>query len=185
MSALERFHCTQFFTYRISSYKLPRRIFNFDTWSCGAHWNAVFKRGGCLFQSKNSNNMDNLDYMDTCYTYMDNCFLLNYREKLLLWHKILHITKLLFIFVVSLFLSFNYNTYNYTSMFKLMIQRLAQFLEKGLRILSQPHFVYDFSRKMFLMLYSINRTNFIDWLSLLLGIFGNMGIPIVSQVVTS
>ena len=30
------------------------------------------------------------------------------------------------------------------------------FLEKGLGIASPPNFVYDFSRKMFLMLYSVN-----------------------------
>ena len=30
------------------------------------------------------------------------------------------------------------------------------FPEKGLRLVSPPHFVYDFSRKMFIMLYSIN-----------------------------
>ena len=35
------------------------------------------------------------------------------------------------------------------------------FLEKGLGIVFSPHFVYDFSRKMFLMLNSINRTNFV------------------------
>ena len=29
------------------------------------------------------------------------------------------------------------------------------FLEKDLGIVSVPHFVYDFSRKMFLMLYSL------------------------------
>ena len=28
------------------------------------------------------------------------------------------------------------------------------FLEKGLGIVSRPHFVHDFSRKIFLMLYS-------------------------------
>ena len=33
-----------------------------------------------------------------------------------------------------------------------MIQRYP---EKGLGLVSQPHFVYVFSRKMFLMLYSI------------------------------
>ena len=32
------------------------------------------------------------------------------------------------------------------------------FLEKGLGIVSLPYFVYDFSRKMFLMLYSITWT---------------------------
>ena len=34
-------------------------------------------------------------------------------------------------------------------------------LEKDLGIVSLPYFVYDFSRKMFLMLYSINWPNFI------------------------
>ena len=32
-------------------------------------------------------------------------------------------------------------------------------LEKGPEIISPPHFVYDFSRKIFLMLYSINLPN--------------------------
>ena len=35
------------------------------------------------------------------------------------------------------------------------------FLEKGLGIVSPPHFVNDFSRKMVLMLYSNNWPNFI------------------------
>ena len=35
------------------------------------------------------------------------------------------------------------------------------FLEKGLGLASPTHFVYDFSRKMFLMEYSVNRPNFI------------------------
>ena len=43
------------------------------------------------------------------------------------------------------------------------------FLVKGLGIVSPAHFVYDFSTKMFLMLYSIN---FIAWLPLLLEILG-------------
>ena len=50
-------------------------------------------------------------------------------------------------------------------------------LEKGLEIVSVPPF--DFSRKIFLMLYSINRPNFIFWLSLLLEILVNMCIAIV------
>ena len=53
------------------------------------------------------------------------------------------------------------------------------FLNKGLGIVSPAHFVYDFSTKMFLMLYSINWPNFIVWLSLLLEILGNMCIAIV------
>ena len=53
------------------------------------------------------------------------------------------------------------------------------FLEKGLEIINPPPFVYDFSRKMFLVLYSINWLNFIACLPLLLEILGNMCIAIV------
>ena len=53
------------------------------------------------------------------------------------------------------------------------------FLDKGLRIASLLHFVFDFSRKMFLMLYSINRPYFIALLPLLLEILVNMCIVIV------
>ena len=59
------------------------------------------------------------------------------------------------------------------------------FPEKGLGLVSPTDFVYDFSRKMFLMLHSINWPNFIVWLSLHLETFGNMGITIVNQAVTS
>ena len=62
-----------------------------------------------------------------------------------------------------------------------MIQRYAQFwfLEKGLGIVSPPHFMYDVSRKMFLVLYFINWPNFSVWLPLLLEILCNMCIAIV------
>ena len=53
------------------------------------------------------------------------------------------------------------------------------FLDKGLGIVSPAHFVYEFSTKMFLMLYSINLPNFIAWLPLLLDILGNICIAIV------
>ena len=53
------------------------------------------------------------------------------------------------------------------------------FSEKDLGLVSAPHFVHDFSRKMFLMLHSINWPNFIVWLPLLLEILGNMCITIV------
>ena len=53
------------------------------------------------------------------------------------------------------------------------------FLDKYLGIVSPAHFVYDFSTKMFLMLYSINRPYLIAWLPLLLEILGNMCIAIV------
>ena len=53
------------------------------------------------------------------------------------------------------------------------------FSEKGMGLVSQPHFMYDLSRKMFLMLYSINWPNFVVWLSLLLEVLGIMCILIV------
>ena len=53
------------------------------------------------------------------------------------------------------------------------------FLEKGLEVNSPPNFMYDFSRKMFLMFYSINWPNSIVWLPLLLDILGYMCIAIV------
>ena len=37
------------------------------------------------------------------------------------------------------------------------------FSEKCLELISPPHFVYNSSRKMFLMLYSTNRPDFITW----------------------
>ena len=53
------------------------------------------------------------------------------------------------------------------------------FLDKDLGIAYQPDFVYDFSRKMLLMLYSINRLNFLVLSPLLTEILGNMCIAIV------
>ena len=53
------------------------------------------------------------------------------------------------------------------------------FLDKSLRIVSPEHFEYDFSIKMFLMLYSIILPNLIDWLPLLLEMLSNMSIAIV------
>ena len=44
------------------------------------------------------------------------------------------------------------------------------FSEKGLELVSPPYSTYDFSRKMFLMLHSINWPNFIVWFLLLLEI---------------
>ena len=53
------------------------------------------------------------------------------------------------------------------------------FSEMGLELNSLPYSVYDFLRKMFLILYSINWPNFIARLPLLLEILGNMCIEIV------
>ena len=59
-------------------------------------------------------------------------------------------------------------------------------LEKVLEIVSPPHFLYDFSRKMFLVLYSVNGPSFIVQLSLRLVIVTNMCIAVVqNQVATS
>ena len=55
----------------------------------------------------------------------------------------------------------------------------SDFSEKGLGIVFTQRFVYDFSRKMFLILYSINWPNFIVWLPLLRDILGNICIAIV------
>ena len=53
------------------------------------------------------------------------------------------------------------------------------FLEKVLGLVSPSHFVYDFSKEIFLMLYFINPPNFIVWLSKLLEMFGNIFIVII------
>ena len=53
------------------------------------------------------------------------------------------------------------------------------FLEKSLGIVSAPHFVYEFSRNMFLMSYSITWPNLIVWLLPLREILDNMCIAIV------
>ena len=48
------------------------------------------------------------------------------------------------------------------------------FPDKGLGLVYPPYFVYDFSRIMFLMLYSSNWSNSIVWLLLLLEILDNV-----------
>ena len=55
------------------------------------------------------------------------------------------------------------------------------FSGKGLGIGSPAHFVYDFSTKMFLMLYSITLPNFIVWLPFIVWLrySGNMCVAIV------
>ena len=53
------------------------------------------------------------------------------------------------------------------------------FIDKGLGIVSPANFVYDFSKKMFFMLYTINSPNLSAWLPSLLEILGNMSIAIV------
>ena len=67
-----------------------------------------------------------------------------------------------------------YKTINYWSRDMLNFN----FFEKGLGIVS-TQFAYDFSKKIFFMLYSINWPNSIAWLPLILEIMSNMFIAIV------
>ena len=63
---------------------------------------------------------------------------------------------------------------------------IFDFFQKALEVVYPSHFVYDFLRKLFLMLYSINWPNLIAWFSLLLELLGNLCIVIAfSQIVTS
>ena len=49
------------------------------------------------------------------------------------------------------------------------------------KLVSLPHFLHDFWRKIFLLLYSINCPSFIVWLPLLREILGNMYIIICTM----
>ena len=53
--------------------------------------------------------------------------------------------------------------------------------ERGLKPVSMPHFLHNFWRKIFLLLYSINWPNLIVWLPLLCEILGNMCTAIVCK----
>ena len=59
--------------------------------------------------------------------------------------------------------------------------KLFKELKRGLELVSLPHFLYDFWRKLFLLLYSINCLNLIVWLLLRCEILGNMYIVIVCK----
>ena len=52
-------------------------------------------------------------------------------------------------------------------------------IKRGLELVSLPHFVHNFWRKIFILLYSINPSSFIVWLLLLREILGDMCIVIV------
>ena len=80
---------------------------------------------------------------------------------------------------IVLKLAYNRNKLFKTLHFYLRDMLNFDFLDKGLGIVSPGHFVYDFSRKIFLMSNSINWPNFIVWLPLLLEILFNMCIAIV------
>ena len=59
------------------------------------------------------------------------------------------------------------------------------FWKKVLWIDSPPHFINKFSQRVIIKLYSINLTNMIAWLTLLLEILINMFITIFTQVLMS
>ena len=55
-----------------------------------------------------------------------------------------------------------------------IIKSFFKKIKRELKLVSLPHFLHDFWRKIFLTLHFINLTNFIDWLPLLLKILGNI-----------
>ena len=57
-----------------------------------------------------------------------------------------------------------------------------EFLDKGLGLVSPPHFVYTFSPKMYLKLYSVNWPSFIVWLPFLLEILNDICTAIKFQI---
>ena len=60
------------------------------------------------------------------------------------------------------------------------------FLQMGLELASPPYFVYNFSRKVFCILYSINWPNFVVWLPLHFRYWGICVLQLfVSKVLTS
>ena len=81
--------------------------------------------------------------------------------------------------------------YNRKNLFKILHcwsrdMLIFDILDKGLGIVSPAHIVYDFSTKIFLMLYSINWPNFIVWLPYFLRYWAIYVLQLfVNQVVTS
>ena len=63
------------------------------------------------------------------------------------------------------------------------ILTIINHIKKSHELVSLPHFLHNFWRKIFLLLYSINWPNFIVWLPLLCEILGNMCIAIVCKLV--
>ena len=57
--------------------------------------------------------------------------------------------------------------------------KLFKKTKRGLELASLPYFPQDFCRKIFFLLYSINRPNLIFWLPLICEILSNMCIVII------
>ena len=84
-----------------------------------------------------------------------------------IWGKNKCSVALVFIYFDSLPLSIIYNKNKLYKTFDCWSRDMLNFdiLEKGVGLDFPPHFIYGFSRKMFLMFYSTNWLNFIAWLS--------------------
>ena len=80
---------------------------------------------------------------------------------------------------IALNLKYNRNKFYKTLGYWSRDMLIFDFLEKFLGIVSPTNLVYNFLRKMFLMLYSMNWPNVIVWLLLLLEVLGNVCIAIV------
>ena len=80
---------------------------------------------------------------------------------------------------IALNLAYNKNKLYKTSDYWFRDMLNFNFSEKGLALVSPSNFPYDFSRKMFLMLHSINWPNFIVWLHLFLETLRNICIKTV------
>ena len=59
--------------------------------------------------------------------------------------------------------------------------KLSKKIKRVVELVSLPHFLHNFWRKIFPLLYSINWPNLVVWLSLLCKILGNMRITIVCK----
>ena len=95
-----------------------------------------------------------------------------------LWINILKFYKVCFYFVIS----WGLLKYKETKLQTTCCHLILSFFEKikrGLELNSLPHFLHNFWRKIFLLLYSINWPNFIVWLPLLREILGNTCIATV------
>ena len=107
--------------------------------------------------------------MQTLKLSLNSCY---FFKKLNMWWKQV-VCSLVSIYLNSPQLAINknklYKTLDYWSRDMLNFN----FSEKSLELVSPPHILYDFSRKLFLMLHSINWPNFIVWLPLVLEILGN------------
>ena len=59
--------------------------------------------------------------------------------------------------------------------------KLSQKIKRGLELVSLPHFRHHSWRKIFFLLYSINWSNFVVWLSILCKVLGNICIAIACK----